>query len=471
MELTDVCFAGAAEQAALLRSGELSARELVETCLRRIEAHDRTINAFRQVFADRATQEAAEADQRRARGEDAPLLGVPVAVKEDLALEGLPTTEGTDAVRRPQPADAELVRRLRAAGAIVVGRTREPELGLWPFTESAHAGATRSPWSLDHTSGGSSGGSAAAVAAGLVGAAIGTDGAGSIRIPAASTGTFGLKPQRGRFSLHPAGELWTGMVVAGPITRHVRDWALVADHVHGTLPGEPAHAAPPSRSFTEAATTEPDRLRIGLSLRPWGVGVPIDPQVRNAVLDTAHLLADLGHRVDRRDPEFLDPTSLYGLAPRYLRSAAAHASAVDRPGRLDTRTRRVAAMGRLIPQPLLDRSVRFGTRLAEHANRVFADVDVLLTPVLTRPPLRVGEWEGRTALRVLLAANRYVAFLPMWNIAGNPAASVPAGHTSDGVPLAVQIVGRPHDEATVLSLAAELERARPWADRRPAGFD
>jgi amidase len=470
MDTTDACFAGAAAQADLLRSGDLSARELIEACLRRIETHDRTLNAFREVFADRARQQAAEADQRRARGEDAPLLGVPVAVKEDQAIAGRPTTLGTTAIHRPQPADGELVRRLRAAGAIVVGRTREPELGLWPFTETAHAGATRSPWSLEHSSGGSSGGSAAAVAAGLVGAAIGTDGAGSIRIPAACTGTFGLKPQRGRFSLHPEVEQWTGLVVAGPITRHVRDWALVADHTHGSLPGDTAHAAPPRTSFTGAAATDPAPLRIGLSLRPWGVGVPIDPQVRNAVLDTAQLLTDLGHRVDRRDPEYLDPTSLYGLAPRYLYSAAVGAAAVDRPDLLETRSRRTAALGRLIRPGLVDRSVRFGARLAERANRVFDDVDVLLTPALTRPPLRTGEWEGHSALRVLLAANRYVAFLPMWNVAGNPAAAVPAGHTAEGTPLAVQLVGRPHDECTLLSLAGQLERARPGAARDPPGF-
>ncbi|GAA0590313.1 amidase [Kutzneria viridogrisea] len=468
MDLVEVCFAGAAAQAELLRSGELSARELTDALLARIERHDRELNAYRLVFADQARQTASEADERRAHGEDAPLLGVPIAVKEDLALAGLPTTTGTDSVRTVEAADSEVVRRLRAAGAVIIGRTRMPELGLWPFTESASAGATRNPWSTGHTPGGSSGGSAAAVAAGLAGAAIGTDGAGSIRIPAACTGLFGLKPQRGRVSLHPLGEVWTGMVAAGPITRHVRDWALVADQIRGSLPSDPVAAIPPRTSFVTAADTPPPRLRIALSLKPWGVGVPVDPVVRQAVVDTARLLTELGHEVVPRDPEYLDPTSLFGLAPRYLGSAAEGVAALDRPESLERRTRQVAALGRLLPRGLVARSRRFGERLSATANRVFDHAEVLLTPTLTRLPLRVGEWQDKPTPLALVLANQYTGFLPLWNIAGNPAASVPAGFSPEGLPLAVQLVGRPHDECTLLSLAAQVEQARPWADQRPA---
>lgn len=459
MDLVDVCFAGAAAQAELLRSGELSARELVDASLRRIERHDRQLNAFRLVFADEAMAAAAEADERRARGDDAPLLGVPIAVKEDLPIAGLPTTTGTDCVDSDEPADAEIVRRLRAAGAIVIGRTRMPELGLLPFTESAFAGATRNPWSPGHTSGGSSGGSATAVSAGLVGAAIGSDGAGSIRIPAASTGVFGLKPQRDRISLAPLGEVWTGMVSAGPITRHVRDWALVA-----------AQLCDSGGEFVRAAATEPGKLRIAVSLKPWGLGVPIDPVVRTAVADTARLLAGLGHQIVHHDPEYLDPTSMYALAPRYLRSAADNAADLDRPEALGRRTRQIAALGRAIPRGLMDSSRRFGERLSAAANKVFDHADVLLTPTLTRPPLRIGEWEGKWTPLMLVLANQYTAFLPLWNIAGNPAASVPAGFTDSGLPLAVQLVARPHDECTLLSLSAQLERARPWSHQHPPLF-
>jgi len=471
MDLVDACFAGAAAQADLLRAGELSSRELVAATLRRIERHDRELNAYRLVFAEQTMESAAAADERRARGEDAPLLGVPIAVKEDLAIAGLPTTTGTYAVDRSEPSDSEVVRRLRAAGAVIVGRTRMPELGLWPYTESASAGATRNPWSPAHTPGGSSGGSASAVCAGLAGAAIGTDGAGSIRIPAASSGVFGLKPQRGRVSLHPNGEQWTGMVVAGPLSRHVRDWALVADQIRGSLPSDPVAAIPPRMSFVEAAATPPGRLRVAVSLKPWVAGAPVDPRVRAAVLAIAELLRQLGHEVIERDPTLLDPTTLLALAPRYLSSAAEAVAALDRPKAVERRTRQVAALGRAVPRWLVVRSRRFGERFSQVANDVFTHADVLLTPTLTRPPIRVGEWQGRSTLATLLAANRYTAFLPQWNIAGNPAASVPAGFTPDGLPLAVQLVGRPHDECTLLSLSSQIEQARPWADLRPSGFD
>ena len=457
MDLTDACFAGAARQAELLRSGAFSARDLVAECLRRIDRHDRDLNAFRLVFADRALAEAAQADARRARGQDAPLLGVPVAVKEDLALAGLPTTKGTAAVDTTAPDDAEIVRRLRAAGAIVVGRTRMPELGLWPYTESTWAGATRNPWSRDHSPGGSSGGSAAAVAAGLVGAAIGTDGAGSIRIPAACTGLFGLKPQRDRVPLHPDRDVWNGLVAAGPITRHVADAALLLDVL---APGDD-HTA---------AATDTRTLRIAVSLRTWGPGIGVDPEVRDAVLDTAGLLADLGHDVTRVDRDLHDVSGPAGFAARYLHSAATTEHDLDRPDRLDPRTRAVAALGRALPAPVVRAALARTATLTRDADRLFADHDLLLTPVLTRPPLRIGEWNRRPTVAALLAAARMTTFLPLWNITGNPAASVPAGHTRTGLPLAVQLVAATTDERAILTAAGQLERAHPWTDRRPPAY-
>ncbi|WP_434444680.1 amidase [Lentzea sp. E54] len=470
MELTELCFAGVARQAQAVRSGEVSARDLLAEHLRRIERIDPRLNAFRLVFTDKAQADAARADELRAAGEDLPLLGVPIAVKEDIAVEGLPTTKGTNAARTPQPADSAIVTRLREAGAVIIGRTRMPELGLWPYTESSWAGPTRNPWSLTHSPGGSSGGSAAAVAAGLAAAAIGTDGAGSIRIPSAVTGLFGLKPQRGRVSLSPEPQMLDGLVVAGPITRTVLDWALVADQIRGAAPGDAHVAHPPRTSFTEAARTDPGRLRVGVSLRPWGPGIPIADEVRDAVQDTAALLTDLGHDVVRLDPPMRDVTASTRFAARYLHNAHLARTGMEFPDLVEPRTRAAGELGRRVPRAAARWARKDDAALTAYANRVFTSVDVLLTPVLTRPPIRVGEWDDRSVFTALLAASRYTTFLPLWNIVGNPAAAVPAGHTSSGLPLAVQLVGRQHDECTLLSVSAQLERARPWADRTPSGL-
>ncbi|MFD5829704.1 amidase [Lentzea sp. NPDC060358] len=467
MELTELCFAGVVRQAQAVRSGEVSARDLLTAHLRRIDRLDPRLGAFRVVFAESAL---AEADRLDASGEDLPLKGVPIAVKEDIAVEGLPTTKGTNAARTPQPADSQIVRRLRAAGAVVIGRTRMPELGLWPFTESSWAGPTRNPWSLTHSPGGSSGGSAAAVAAGMAAAAIGTDGAGSIRIPAAMTGLFGLKPQRGRVSLAPEPQMWGGMVAAGPITRTVADWALVADQLRGAAPGDAHVAHPPRTSFTEAARTDPGRLRIGVSLRPWGPGIAIADEVRDAVQDTAALLTDLGHDVVRLDPTMREVTASTRFALRYLHNAHLARTATELPNLLEPRTCAAADLGHRIPRAAVRWATKDDAALTAHANRVFGVVDVLLTPALTRPPIRVGEWDGRGVVAALLAAAHYTTFLPLWNITGNPAAAVPAGRSSAGLPLAVQLVGRQHDECTLLSVSAQLERARPWADRVPTAL-
>ncbi|HEY1573925.1 MAG TPA: amidase [Pseudonocardiaceae bacterium] len=467
MDLTDVCFAGVTEQLGLLRDGRVSSVELVAAYLDRIARLDGELNAFRLVFDERAREEAVRADSRRASGQDAPLLGVVMAVKEDTDLAGLPTTSGTDAVTRVAAADAEVVSRLRSAGAVVIGRTRAPELCLWPFTESDSGGVTRNPWSHEHSPAGSSGGSAAAVAAGLASAALGSDGGGSIRLPAAATALFGLKPQRGRVSLAPRGEVWTGLSVAGPITRTVADAALLLDVLHGEMPGDVYAARPPSAPFLDAAARVPGRLRVGVSLRPWPVGGRVSDEVRDAVVGSARVLAGLGHRVELREPPLADPTGMFSFGPRFVRSAADAAAEVDAPERLMARTRSVAAFGRRYSPGVVAASRRYGRRVAARVNGLFDDVDVLLSPVTPRPPLRIGELTRGSWLSTLLGAQRFAGFTTLWNLVGNPAASVPAGWTAEGLPLAVQVIGRPDDEATVLAVSAQLERERPWADRRP----
>ncbi|MGH3623903.1 MAG: amidase family protein [Sciscionella sp.] len=457
-------FAGAAYQAQLLRAGELSSTELVTETLRRIDRHDRQLNAFRTVLAEDALVTAAEADARLGSlDHDAPLLGVPIAVKEDLAVAGQPRTLGTHGVTRVQHADCEAVRRRRAAGAVVIGLTRAPELMLWPYTESTRSGPTRNPWSLEHSPGGSSGGSAAAVAAGLVGAALGTDGGGSIRIPSAASGVFGWKPPPGSIPWDPLDVPWHGLASIGPITRHVRDAVLLT----GVL-----RRSTPARGVESVQSLESnDRLRVAVSLRPWGLGVRVRPEVRAAVEETEQVLSALGHEVHREDPELLDPTMIVGYAPRYLRSAADNLAELDRRDLTERRTRRVSALGRLFGDRLIARSRRFGERIAERANSVFERADVLLTPVLPGTAMRLGAWEGFSIPRLLAHAPVEASFTALWNVAGNPAASVPAGLTEDGLPLAVQLIGRHGGEQQVLAAASQLERARPWAQLRPPGFD
>jgi amidase len=466
MDSTDLAYAGIARQAELIAAGEVSSRELVELYLRRIERYDAKLNAFRVVFAERALMEADQADARRRAGApptQRPLLGVPIAIKEDADVAGEETRYGTGAGDRPMPTDQEVVRRLREAGAIVIGKTNVPEMTLWPFTETPTFGATRNPWNLQHTPGGSSGGSGAAVTAGLVGGALGSDGLGSIRIPSSFCGLFGIKPQRHRISLAPHTEQvygWHGLAVYGPIARSVRDAALFLDATAQTPPAE--------GTFSDAAARTPGRLRIALSTKPI-LPQPVDARVLRAVEQTAELLRSLGHEVVQRDPDY-PPWLGAHLVARFLRGAHDAAMDLGNVERMERRTRQIVRMGRLVGEAGIARALGAEASLVARVGRVWEDHDVLLCPATARPALRIGEYEGRGALWTMNGGTRLIPFLGTWNATGQPAASVPAGFTEDGLPLAVQLVGRPHDEATLLSLGAQIEAERPWTQDRPAAF-
>src|SRR5271165_2144621 len=277
MEPSDVAYAGIARQAELIGAGEISSRDLVEVYLERIWRLDGALNSFRVVFSERARMEAEQADARREAGDQRPLLGVPIAVKDDIDVGGEVTAYGTNAFGEAAGADAEVVRRLREAGAVIIGKTHVPELTQWPFTETATYGATRNPWNRQHAPGGSSGGSAAAVAAGLVGAALGSDGAGSIRIPAAWCGLFGLKAQRGRVSMAPRVRPWYGLSVNGVLTRSVADTALFYDVASGAIDSDSDRAQTPATAFSQAAAAPAGKLRIAYSTTvPFGVISKLD---------------------------------------------------------------------------------------------------------------------------------------------------------------------------------------------------
>ncbi|HYV16337.1 MAG TPA: amidase [Conexibacter sp.] len=455
MDATDLAFAGIAQQADMVRDGDVAPRELVELYLQRIERIDPQLNAVKAVYAERALAEAEQAAGRRGAGGERPLLGVPVLVKDDVDIGGEITAYGSSANDRPATADAEVVRRLRAAGAIVLGKTHTPELMQWPFTESATWGRTRNPWDTERTPGGSSGGSGAAVAAGLAGAAVASDGAGSIRIPASCCGLFGLKPQRGRVPTAPVEDGWQGMTTIGCVTRSVRDTALYLDVV----------AENRAEPFGLAVGRDPGALRIACSTKN-PLFAPLSAEQRGAYEATIELLRSLGHTVEQVDPPYADILS--EIVPRYLRGVADDAGALPHPERLERRTRAMVRMGRLLPPQVVARARAHEAATTARLGRVFVDHDVLLTPGLAALPLPIGRYEGRGALWTFNGVARFTPYTPPWNVTGQPAASVPAGFTPDGVPLAVQLVGRPDGEATLLSLSAQLETARPWADRRPA---
>ncbi len=459
----DIFFAGVVDQAGAVADGTLSSVELVGGVLERIRTYDGRLNAFTAVLAERALAEARERDA--ATGERGPLHGVPVAIKEEVDVAGEVTTFGGRANTRPAARDAAVVARLRAAGAVVVGRTNMPEFGQWPFTESVAHGITRNPWDTTKSPGGSSGGSAAAVAAGLVPVGIGGDGGGSIRIPAACCGLFGLKPQRGRVTMDPHEHGWWALSTTGPLTRTVRDSALVYDVIHGALPRDRFRAEPPERSFAEAAASDPGRLRVGWSVKAPTPGIrPAAEHVR-AVEATAALLEDLGHHVEEIDPRYPDPAAAF--LPQFFAGVRSLAEVVEAPERLERRTRETIRLGSWVTPRVREWAIRRGERLAVRANQVFDRVDVLLTPTLAPRPPEVGVIDGLGTLRAIALSMPMVAYTALWNVTGNPAASVPAGFADDGLPLAVQLVGRPHAETTLLSLAAQLEQARPWAQARP----
>ncbi|HEV3230119.1 MAG TPA: amidase [Solirubrobacteraceae bacterium] len=466
MDPADLAFSGITRQAELIAQGEVSPRELVQTYLDRIERLDPQLNAFRVVFAERALAEADQAQGRQRAGGERPLLGVPVAIKDDIDVAGEVTAWGGVAHGPPASADAEVVRRLRTAGAIVIGKTNVPELTIWPFTESVRFGVTRNPWNTDRTPGGSSGGSAAAVAAGLVGVALGDDGGGSIRIPAACCGLVGLKPQRGRVSLMPRHRAWHGLSVNGGLTRSVRDTALLLDVIAGAVDGDDDRAPEPERSFTESASARPGRLRIAVSAKvPPGLIARVAPEVRRSLDETAELLRSLGHDVSREDPDY----GLSGLSfiARYVRGIHDDAEEVAHPERLEPRTRGMARLGRLVSDRALARILRREDDQARRINGIFDRHDVVMTPTFATPPPLVGRWEGRGALWTFNGVASFVPYCAAFNHTGQPALAVPAGFTADGLPLSVQLVGRPNDEGTLLSLAAQLEAERRWADRRP----
>jgi amidase len=440
-------------QAKAVARGETTSVQLTQDALDRADATQPTLNAFRRLRRDAALVEAKDADRRLAAGERLPLLGVPIAIKDDIDLAGEPTAFGCAGDYPVAAEDGVLVRQLRAAGAVIVGKTNTPEFGLWPVTEGEAFGVTRNPWHLDHTPGGSSGGSAAAVAAGIVAAAVGSDGAGSIRIPAAWTHLVGIKPGRGTL---PTPEAFNGITEWGPLARTTEDAALLLD----VLAGE-------SR-FRAAAGREPHRLRIALSLRPafmGGIRVRLDEQVRAAVVEVARHLTALGHEIVIDDPSY----GLLGLTflPRSLAGVEEWCAAAPDRSLLDFRTSDTGRMGARLSGRVLTLSRAAQKHYRRKVGRLFERVDVVLAPTTATPPLPVGAIDGLSGWRTDRTVMAACPYAWPWNALGWPGVNVPAGLTGDGLPVGAQLLAPQGGEELLISLAAQLESVLRWDEQRP----
>ena len=471
----DLMFKSAIEQAELVRSGEASARELVETSLAAIERLNPDLNAVVTLAADRALEEADAVDA----GDTRPLAGVPILIKDLAALtEGIRTTNAMAALDDWVPSqDSAVVRRLREAGAIVVGKTNCPELGILPVTEPDRFGPARNPWDTSRTPGGSSGGSGAAVASGMVGIAHGNDGGGSIRIPASCCGLVGLKPSRGRVSWAPEfGELAAGYATEGVLARDVRDSALGLDILAGYEPGDPYWAPDPSAPFIDAVDRDPGSLRIAFVTASPN-GAPVDPACVTATREAAELLESLGHHVQETQIE-ADPGYVENFVKVWIGGTQDEINTWNRITgtqidieRLEPLTRQMYDISAELSATDYRGALDWLHNYSRQIVSMWSQVDVLLTPTLALPPIEIGALrpqEGEPPVQMLMNSATFVPFTPVWNVTGQPAISLPLHQSEDGLPIGVQLVGPPAGEELLISLSAQIEQARPWADRRPA---
>jgi amidase len=465
----------ALEQAAAVRAGEVSPTELVEHSLARIEGLDAGLGAFLTVTPERALAAAARAEALvQDGGELPPLLGVPTAIKDLNNTAGVRTTFGSRVMADFVPTvDDHVVTALAAAGTISLGKTNTPEFGFPCYTDNDLVGPARCPWDPSRLAGGSSGGAAVAVAAGMVPFAQGSDGGGSIRIPASINGLFGIKPTRGRVSNAPLGADVTGLGTNGPLARTVRDAAAMLDAMAGPVPGDPAWAPPlpPGESFLGCAERTPARLRIGLFLESPMHDIELEPEVRAAYEDASKLLESLGHDVGDVPPNLLGPEVLAAFEGVWALSGTTLPVPPERVGELRPLTRELRARGLAMSAQAAMESMTALRLFSRRFIQATAGYDVLLAPVCTMTPRPIGWFDADgDGAEDFERQKRYAAFTALFNVTGQPAVSVPLYWTPDGLPIGTMLVGRPADETTLIGLSAQLEAARPWAHRHPPGW-
>ena len=472
--MSDLLFRSAGELAALVRSGDLSARELVAASLRRIDETQPTLNAFTYV----AHESALAAADRIGPGDPRPFAGVPIAVKDNRPVAGMPLTMCSDLFGDFVPQhDAFSVRRLRDAGFVIVGKTALPEMGILPTTESRRFGPTRNPWALERTPGGSSGGSGAAVAGGVVPIGHGNDGGGSTRIPAACCGLVGLKAARGRVSAGPdSGQSF--LVGDGVLTRTVADTVAMLDVMAGYEPGDATWAPPPPAPYVELMSGPSGRMRIGLALNMPLEGATLDPVCEHAARDAATLLESLGHRVEEIAPPWSDLDLLadftHAFGPAVSMTTLIGGRIAGRePTAEDVEPLTWALWERARSQDTLS-LLAAQNRLESVARSIvafLAPYDAVLTPSLAQRPLAIGEVNGLgpDPWDHYQRSGAFTPYTAIVNVTGQPAISLPLFHGEDGMPIGIQLIGPPAREDIILHLAGELEEARPWLGRRPEG--
>lgn len=468
----------ASELVSLMAERRLSPVELVDAFLSAIDRHDALINAFTVVDAERARAAARESEQRIVRGEAGPLEGLPLPIKDEIDVEGLATSLGSRmAPSTPATEDAELVRRLRGAGAIVIGKTNMPEFGTIPSTEGRMWGACHNPWDLSRTPGGSSGGSAAAIAAGMAPAAHGRDGGGSLRIPASCCGLVSIKTSRGRISQGPAyGEPPFGWTVDGFITRTVGDQALLLDIAAGPAIGDYSWAPPPSRPFAEEIGADPGRLRIGWSTKST-MGSPPDPACEQALRDAIALCEALGHHVE----EVVDDVDDDSVIGTIISGWSIHIGwdvelLLEQGGDaelLEPHNRALWEMSKTMTAPKGEALRTKVQRLARRIATAIAPYDIVMTPTLAELPLPLGtlfEHADGDPLYPLGRAGIFMPYTMQFNLTGQPAMSLPL-HWEGSLPVGVQFVAPPAGESLLLRLGSQIEAATPWAGRRPPALE
>ena len=465
MSDTDLCYMPATDLAAAIRTKQVSPVEVVNAIVARIEQLNPRLNAFCLVTADAARQAAQTAEQAVMRGEPlGPLHGVPVSIKDLVITKGIRTMRGSKLYEHDVPAeDAPVVERLKAAGAIILGKTTTPEFGFKGVTDSPVTGITRNPWHLDRTPGGSSGGAGVAVATGMGPLAVGTDGGGSIRIPSSFCGIYGLKAHVGRVPVYPASTIGDISHV-GPMTRTVRDAALMLNAIAGADDRDRLSLPTSHPDYLQAVEGDSHGLRVAWSA-DLGFAV-VDPQVKQITAAAVAAFSELGCRVEEINPGFDNPGELfqyffYVHIGTMLQDYPGYEHQID-PQLLANIAEVKGVSGQDYARVILRRSAIF-----DKIQRVFATYDVLLCPTVAVPPFEVGI-EGPTQIAGRPVDRRtWIAMTPLFNLTGQPAATVPCGFTTEGLPIGLQIVGRRFDEATVLRASAAFEAIRPWAQKRP----